>query len=189
MKTVTNDEVETIISILQNYFEYLVQNPNSLLIRFFGLYSYRNVNFVVMGNIFDTQLKMSRRYDIKGSWVGRKAKDPNSIKMDQDIPFNEILFSSIEQQKILHILTKDVEFLFGNALMDYSLLVGIVDKIPNEDSEMKEIVDKKPNFNQNKYMFETITKFYFIGIIDILQKYDVSKKSRKVCQNLCISER
>jgi len=52
--------------------------PHTLLARFFGLHRVKTsgdgqIHFVVMGNIFATNKKIHRRYDLKGSTVGRQA--------------------------------------------------------------------------------------------------------------------
>lgn len=52
--------------------------PHTLLARFFGLHRVKTssggqIHFVVMGNIFATNKKIHRRYDLKGSTVGRSA--------------------------------------------------------------------------------------------------------------------
>jgi 1-phosphatidylinositol-4-phosphate 5-kinase len=48
----------------------MVDNPDSLIPRFYGVYGVkqlhgRTVRFVVMGNIFCTDLQMHRRFDLK----------------------------------------------------------------------------------------------------------------------------
>lgn len=90
VKTVEPHEAKTLLSILDNYYSYLVERPDSLLVRFLGLHSiqmYGNeFTFVVMKNVFPTGINLSKKYDIKGSWVNRSGNskpDPNSNKLSR----------------------------------------------------------------------------------------------------------
>ncbi|RHY35943.1 hypothetical protein DYB38_012617, partial [Aphanomyces astaci] len=64
---------------------FLITHPESLLTRFFGCHSVHlygtTFYFVVMSNLFSDHTKIiHRRYDIKGSWVNRSAKQPTKGK-------------------------------------------------------------------------------------------------------------
>ena len=52
-------------SLLQN----LVQNPRTLLPKFYGLYTYqsggKNIRFVVMNNLLPSNLTMHQKFDLK----------------------------------------------------------------------------------------------------------------------------
>ena len=80
VKTITHTEHLFFRRILEKYYSHMVQNPDTMLVRFLGAHQIRqgkhskmvkSIYFVLMGNIFDTPLKIHRRYDLKGSWVGR----------------------------------------------------------------------------------------------------------------------
>lgn len=75
VKTLTNDELRFLLSILQTYFEFMGENPNTFMTRFFGCHGLtmygKTVFFVVMQSVFDTGLQIHERFDLKGSWVGR----------------------------------------------------------------------------------------------------------------------
>ena len=77
VKTVEKHEASTLLNILDQYLTYLQSRPDSLLVRFLGLHSismYGNeFNFVVMKNIFPSNIRMNDKYDIKGSWINRHA--------------------------------------------------------------------------------------------------------------------
>jgi hypothetical protein len=79
VKTVTREEANVLISILDNYIAYISNHSSTTLIsQFLGLHSvtlYYNIEFifVVMKNIFPRKRIVHERYDIKGSWIGRKA--------------------------------------------------------------------------------------------------------------------
>lgn len=77
VKTVAQHEATCLLSILDQYLDYLTKRPESLLVRFLGLHSicmYGNeFAFVVMKNVFPSGERLSDMYDIKGSWVNRHA--------------------------------------------------------------------------------------------------------------------
>jgi 1-phosphatidylinositol-4-phosphate 5-kinase len=77
VKTVSLDEANTLLEILEKYELHLKENANSLLVRFLGLHSLKMYNrifsFVVMRNIFPPLATINQRYDIKGSWVNRNS--------------------------------------------------------------------------------------------------------------------
>ncbi len=76
------------------YYKHVSSQPHTLLTRFYGLHRVRvnksNVRFVVMRNVFRTEVQIHRRYDLKGSTIGRtagpeaKSGDPNvTLKVRQ----------------------------------------------------------------------------------------------------------
>lgn len=79
LKTLTLDEVNTLLGMLPAYLQHLYDNPDSLLTRFFGchavLYGSSVVYFTVMRNVLAAAGHTVRnRYDLKGSWVHRFTK-------------------------------------------------------------------------------------------------------------------
>ena len=79
-------------------------------------------------------LQVHRKYDLKGSTVDREASDKEKAKKDptlKDMDFlndgAKIRIGDDAREKLLETLTADVEFLTKNAIMDYSLLLGIHD--------------------------------------------------------------
>ncbi|OQS05145.1 phosphatidylinositol-4-phosphate-5-kinase (PIPK-D1/GPCR-PIPK) [Thraustotheca clavata] len=84
VKSTSPEECKFLRSIAKEYADYLCENPNSLLTRFYGchcleLYG-QKFSFVVMANLFDTKQTIHSRYDIKGSWVNRKGELPKKGK-------------------------------------------------------------------------------------------------------------
>jgi hypothetical protein len=78
VKTTRKSEMKVLLAMLPAYYAHMAAHPGSLLTRFFGVHrvspaSGRKVRFVVMSNIFVTDLLIHRRYDIKGSSHGRTA--------------------------------------------------------------------------------------------------------------------
>ncbi|XP_065635138.1 phosphatidylinositol 4-phosphate 5-kinase 9 [Quercus suber] len=78
--------------------------------------------FVVMGNMFCTELRIHRRYDLKGSSLGHSADkveiDENTILNDLDLNYQYYLEPSCQ-------IEIDSKFLEAQHIMDYSLLLGV----------------------------------------------------------------
>jgi 1-phosphatidylinositol-4-phosphate 5-kinase len=83
-----------------------------------------------MGNLFCSKYSVHRRFDLKGSSLGRTTDKPeseidsNTILKDLDLNFIFRLQKAWYQEFIRQI-DKDCEFLEQERIMDYSLLVGI----------------------------------------------------------------
>ncbi|CAK4081961.1 unnamed protein product [Aphanomyces euteiches] len=85
VKSMSEGEASFLQTIAADYQTFLMSNPESLLTRFYGCHSVHlygtTFYFVVMANLFsDTSKIIHRRYDIKGSWVNRSAKQPTKGK-------------------------------------------------------------------------------------------------------------
>jgi 1-phosphatidylinositol-4-phosphate 5-kinase len=75
IKTITEGEAETFLAMLRNYYQHCMQNPNTLLCKFFGLYMVqprgvgKEMYFVVMENAFPPSVKIDEKYDLKVSII------------------------------------------------------------------------------------------------------------------------
>ncbi|KAL0338518.1 UNVERIFIED_CONTAM: Phosphatidylinositol 4-phosphate 5-kinase [Sesamum angustifolium] len=89
--------------------------------------------FVVMGNMFCTELRIHRRFDLKGSSLGRSADkveiDENTILKDLDLNYCFYLEPSW-QVALLQQIEIDSKFLESENIMDYSLLLGVHYRAP-----------------------------------------------------------
>jgi len=82
IKTIPKHEFKFMKSILKNYHEYLISNPQSLISKVLGIHKvffYRKkqklkkkIYFCIMNNVFVTNKKVDLRYDLKGSTYGRR---------------------------------------------------------------------------------------------------------------------
>lgn len=156
IKTVSASEERFLRKIAHSYYNYMQENEDSLIIRFFGLHKIRlareqrYISVVVMENVFynTDQLKIHRKFDLKGSWVGRRSLKGNRMVdgykgtlKDLDLGEEKILIGTELKEQLMEQLRKDVQFLTGCHIMDYSLLLGIHqhgifgDTIPNPMSE------------------------------------------------------
>ncbi|KAF2605755.1 hypothetical protein F2Q70_00024409 [Brassica cretica] len=137
IKTMKKSETKVLLRMLAAYYNHVRAFENSLVIKFFGLHcvklngpTQKKVRFVIMGNLFCSKYSVHRRFDLKGSSLGRTTDKPeseidsNTILKDQDLGFIFRLQKAWYQEFIRQI-DKDCEFLEQERIMDYSLLVGI----------------------------------------------------------------
>lgn len=75
MKTVSKAEFMFLRKIIRPYYEYIMQNPKTLLAKIYGLHKMKlykskskvqKIYFLIMANLFSTPLEIDLRYDLKG---------------------------------------------------------------------------------------------------------------------------
>lgn len=147
LKTVTPKEYLLLKKMLKGYHDHIFSQPGTLLVRFLGLHclsvrktpkgiscgkaSIKKLYFVVMANMFNTPFEIHRRYDLKGSWIGRQTPpekyDPSVALKDVDFQnANECIRVGEERKEILvKQLEEDSNFLASQGIIDYSVLLGI----------------------------------------------------------------
>ncbi|GBG77516.1 hypothetical protein CBR_g23960 [Chara braunii] len=132
IKTMKKSEMGVLLGMLPHYFRHVKSYDNTLLTKFFGLHRVkpqggRKVRFVVMGNMF-SGLRIHRRYDLKGSSLGRHTEttmiDENTTLKDLDL---HTVFQLEEgwRERLQFQLGVDCKFLEEQRIMDYSLLLGV----------------------------------------------------------------
>ena len=190
IKTVSPTEKRLLKQMLKEYYMHLKENKESLIVRFYGLHGlrvksdpilfkqgkYRNdqkIFFVVMGNLFNTSLEVHKRFDLKGSWVGRSVGgvvDPTLALKDNDfVELGEKISVGPDAKQKLHILIKnDLLFFSKHNIVDYSLLLGIHIAPPGTVVTPDSYAKGFPSVDG--------TRVYYLGIIDILCQYDTKKK-------------
>lgn len=206
LKTISRDEFHFLRSILNNYWNHLSSNPNTLIIKFFGCHKIRflkskgrqkKVYFIIMANVFHTSREIHVRYDIKGSTYGRftAEDDPSIAKKDLNmIKSGEKIFLPRQYGDIfLQQIARDCLFFEQNNIIDYSLLIGIHhisqdnDKIDGPDKtnvplsmNRESSIHKKyfeDKFNHREGVLSADGKLlYFFGIIDVLTRFNSKKK-------------
>ncbi|KAJ2349910.1 Phosphatidylinositol-4-phosphate 5-kinase, partial [Coemansia erecta] len=139
IKTVHHTEHKFMRQILPQYYEFVRDNPHTLLSRIYGLHRIklpqgRKVHFIVMSNILPPNKDIHAQFDLKGSLQGRELsaelaskpracmKDKNWVKMNRRLHLGPTKCHEFVQQ-----LIKDVTLLIRLNIMDYSLLVGVHD--------------------------------------------------------------
>lgn len=151
IKTIHHSEHKLLRKILRDYYQHVVDNPNTLISQFYGLHRVkipygRKTHFVVMNNLFPPHRDIHHMFDLKGSTVGRDfkeedlvnnpratLKDLNWLRRDLHLEFNARI-----RQIFLEQLRKDVALLQRLHIMDYSLLVGIHDMTKGNEENLRE---------------------------------------------------
>ncbi|KAJ3672202.1 hypothetical protein LUZ60_006923 [Juncus effusus] len=138
IKTLRKSEVQVLLRMLPNYYHHVKTYENTLITKFFGLHrvkpsSGQKFRFVVMGNMFCTELRIHRRFDLKGSSLGRSTDkieiDENTTLKDLDLNYGFYLEPSWRESLLKQIET-DSKFLETQRIMDYSLLLGVHYRAP-----------------------------------------------------------
>lgn len=170
IKTIHHAEHKMLRKILRDYYSHVKNNPNTLISQFYGLhrvklpYTGRKIHFVVMNNLFLPQHDVHRKYDLKGSSLGRKYKPPAVPPKDgllepifKDLDWTEkgekLKLGPIKQKQLVEQLRKDVTLLKRLNIMDYSLLVGINDKKKGEGHNQAVRVFENPK-GDSSHRFE-----------------------------------
>ncbi|KAB2037461.1 hypothetical protein ES319_D03G076600v1 [Gossypium barbadense] len=133
IKTMKKSEVKVFIRMLFAYYNHVRSFENTLVIKYYGLHCVkltgpiqRKVRFIIMGNLLRSEYTIHRRFDLKGSSLGRITDKPESeidsttILKDLDLNFIFKLEKAWFEE-----FCWDCEFLEQERTMDYSLLVGI----------------------------------------------------------------
>ncbi|KAF4403347.1 hypothetical protein CsatB_016781 [Cannabis sativa] len=138
IKTLRKSEVKVLLRMLPDYHHHVRTYENTLITKFFGLHrikasSGQKFRFVVMGNMFCTELRIHRRFDLKGSSLGRSSDkveiDENTTLKDLDLNYCFYLEPSWRDALMSQIET-DSKFLEAQCIMDYSLLLGVHYRAP-----------------------------------------------------------
>ncbi|XP_077251397.1 phosphatidylinositol-4-phosphate 5-kinase, core [Tasmannia lanceolata] len=145
IKTMRKSEIKVLLEMLPNYYRHVKKYGNTLLTKFYGLHAVKpaggqKVHFVVMGNIFRSDLLIHRRFDLKGSSQGRfvskmEVNESTTFK-DLDLDFSFHLEPLIRHQLLTQI-KHDCNFLEAEGIMDYSLLIGLHIQPPHMKGAVK----------------------------------------------------
>ncbi|XP_038887304.1 phosphatidylinositol 4-phosphate 5-kinase 8-like isoform X3 [Benincasa hispida] len=140
IKTLKKSELKVLLKMLPKYYDHVKAHENTLITKFFGLHRITingrsKVRFVVMGNMFCTELRIHRRYDLKGSTLGRythgdKSKDGITLK-DLDLSY-EFHMDKLLRQSLFKQISLDCMFLESLHIIDYSLLLGVHFRAPEK---------------------------------------------------------
>ncbi|KAL2342185.1 hypothetical protein Fmac_010125 [Flemingia macrophylla] len=146
IKTVNKSELKVLLNMLPKYYRHVGDHENTLITKFFGLHQIKlrggkKVRFVVMGNVFCTELQIHRRYDLKGSSQGRYTNNNkincNTTLKDLDLKY-EFHMDKKLRESLLKQISLDCKFLESQHIIDYSLLLGLHFRAPEN---LKAFVD------------------------------------------------
>ncbi|GLT57747.1 hypothetical protein SLA2020_306970 [Shorea laevis] len=167
IKTVKKSEVKVLIRMLQSYYQHVCRYENSLVTKFYGVHCVKPIGgqktrFIVMGNLFCSEYRIHRRYDLKGSSHGRTTDKPEeeidetTTLKDLDLNFVFCLQRNWFQE-LMEQIDRDCEFLEAERIMDYSLLVGLHFRDDNRGDKMGLSpfllrTGKKDSYQNEKFM-------------------------------------
>ncbi|EXB62437.1 Phosphatidylinositol-4-phosphate 5-kinase 1 [Morus notabilis] len=170
IKTVKKSEVKVLIRMLPSYYQHVCQYKNSLVTKFFGVHCVKPVGgqktrFIVMGNLFCSEYRIHKRFDLKGSSYGRITDKPEgeidetTTLKDLDLNFVFRLERSWFQELIWQI-ERDCEFLEAERIMDYSLLIGLHFRGDYSSDDMKLSLFDMRSGNTETFHDEAFTRGY-----------------------------
>ncbi|DBA84719.1 hypothetical protein WJX77_004824 [Trebouxia sp. C0004] len=149
IKTMRKNEVKLLLELLPKYHAHVERYPHTLLIKFYGLHRVvplngSKVRFIVMNNLFQTDLHVQRKYDLKGSTQGRfsgKVPTPNTILKDLDLDIS-LKLEEGWHERLMKQLAADCALMEELRVMDYSLLLGVHYRSPGYASS-PQVTDKE----------------------------------------------
>ena len=178
IKSIPAEEAQVFFQRLKRYFYHLAKFPDSFLVRIYSLMSLQlehgtKIYVVVMRNAFDTDLSISQRFDLKGSWVRRDShvnfdKEPTKLGMDVDFARlqGKLILSSEDADKFHNQIKIDSSFLRDCGIIDYSLLVGIHKKYVSS-----------MNFSDNFGLIETSDSL--IELNEVKEQFEGDEKGKE----------
>ena len=212
IKTLTKSEAQLLLNTLKQYTLYMTNNRETYLSRYFGLHSIKlysqSIYFVVNKNVFPALYRSpDETYDIKGSYVDRNTHyhvSDRKLMKDGDL-HSKLILNKQQSASIYQQLDQDTQFLCSVNIMDYSLLLGVYyTKVHrrryksvihiNSQQQLLDIQDKNDDNNNNLINLNDYSIYdsvyvegpgrYCIGIIDMLQKWDLNKRAERFIKGL-----
>tara|TARA_B100001093_G_scaffold487591_1_gene524007 strand:+ start:10378 stop:11289 length:912 start_codon:yes stop_codon:yes gene_type:complete len=179
IKEMTKGDKLSLKKLMNDYIMYMRINKNSLLPKFYGIYKKNNIVYVIQKNL-NPYKNGTWVFDLKGSHRRRTVLNYTIKKIGKDNNFGDSKIFINNAKKIKKQMKKDTTFLKKHNLMDYSLLLCMRTK-PVKEKDWK--IWGKGNFccdmkgpGPSKKTPININ----MGIIDILQKYNIKKKMESV---------
>ncbi|KAA3465243.1 phosphatidylinositol 4-phosphate 5-kinase 5-like [Gossypium australe] len=167
IKTMKKSEVKMFLRMLSAYYNHVRSFENTLVIKYYGLHcvklpgtTQKKVRFIIMGNLLRSDYTIHRRFDLKGSSLGR-ITEKNEFETDNTTILKDL----------------DLNFIFKLQKAWYQEWASI--KLGSNMPARVERTIRKPELElqlvgeQTGECYEVIM---FFGIIDILQDYDITKK-------------
>eukprot|EP00127_Corallochytrium_limacisporum_P002644 Clim_evm80s134 gene=Clim_evmTU80s134 len=180
---VDKDDFSAFLEIIQPYHDHVVQcEGRTLLPAILGAYRLhidsKEFHIMIHRNVCSGIMQFSKIFFLKGSTVGREADKKDKEKpvprfKDKDfVQMGSRIFLGEERRDVfLDILKEDVTIMQKLNIMDYSIMVGVVEYDQKEEPEIEEDIDI--------YAVHSLPvdkrEIYFMGIVDVYTHYGVRK--------------
>lgn len=211
IKTIKKAEFDVLLSILPNYHEHILKNPNTFIAYYYGLHQMKCYNhheliydiyIIVMNNIFCLQNPdhLEKVYDLKGSFYKRLTPEDkirkNHARKDQNFVSEgmKINIPYSIRDKVLKQIEIDADFLAKFNIIDYSLLLGVISSKNDKgeksvfeyDNMPKSAVEKDKHKQKKMYFIESTDGqiHYYLGIIDTLTLFGGKKRAEFVTKRI-----
>ncbi|RHY29308.1 hypothetical protein DYB32_005242 [Aphanomyces invadans] len=219
VKSVTRRESLFLRSIVDKYAAYVYANPGTFLTRILGTYSMvlygRETCFVVMENLFDKHHAVHHRYCNMTFRTGNRDScpnragfhEPNVVLKDMDLT-TKVRLSDAQGPFVVAQLKKDSDFLCDHGIMDYSLLLGVIEVrfhvtatniIPDQADPVQvpsavhsgNPTGKRPMAKQSIASVRAADVvvgpgFFYMGMIDILQTWTLEKRVERFVKTVLL---
>jgi len=183
VKSISQKERKYFIKyMLKGYDNRVIHDKNSRLVRILGVYQFNRSkgNIILMENVIPN-IHSAYLFDLKGSTHDRQTiDDVESIQKGvilKDLDFKMYNFRCAMESRLynefMESLEADCEFLKNVGIMDYSMLLGIYEEYSNAAT---------------RYSIFGTEKVFNIAIIDILQQYNIKKKTEKKLKEIIYSQ-
>jgi hypothetical protein len=201
LKTANHEEVKVFNKIMLDYKDHLKSHPKTQIAKIYGLFDFtfresdKSIKLILMENICTLNSEfVLRKYDLKGSKHARKVmkshrdlslerkidkimKDMDFVELDK-----EIYIDNEDRLSLKKNIQSDVEFFCRHEIIDYSVILAVVDKRGVESLEQfGELKLKNPHILKSAIDPD---RLYFIGIIDYFQLYDFKKALERFFKRL-----
>jgi hypothetical protein len=199
-KTIPGDEFTTLVSLFPAYYAHMSQQENSLIAPVFGVLMFDNVEqddtyyVIILNNVCNftpftppefTDFKV---FDLKGRVPkpGHFVRIPSIGSILKDNNLDRQFYLPMRNLDLFHKQLKtDVKFLSEHNLMDYSLLIGVASRNPEQLHNSAWAPMSLPYVTSVRSVFHCVgggtprdndcSEIYFLGIIDYLTHYGKRK--------------
>eukprot|EP00440_Ansanella_granifera_P052876 gb/GFBE01057330.1/.p1 GENE.gb/GFBE01057330.1/~~gb/GFBE01057330.1/.p1 ORF type:complete len:1059 (+),score=252.99 gb/GFBE01057330.1/:1-3177(+) len=192
LKTVSEEEICTLIGMLPDYQEHLCKNPDSLLTRYLAAYRLiiddSTTFLVVMNNVFLGAADIAVMYDLKGTTEDRWV-DPSGGKCLKDNNFAGITeFMEERDVNALHdMIMEDTKFLESKDIMDYSFMLAVGTKPPSGGQRpFSRLMGGLPARESEGVLSSPKDCTLYIGMVDMLVTFGWKKQVAHVVKSMTI---
>jgi hypothetical protein len=200
IKTITEEEEDVFLDMVDGYITHLLENKNSLIGRIIGYFVFKfdildqPIKVIIIENIFLIEKTLVRRkYDLKGSTYKRKVLKAGDNRMSvnhdlknefteqdtlKDLDFNKIegkiVLSNEVHRELLNLMYEDVSFFRKSRVIDYSLIIAVVkmtDIEENYNEDERHLIKQQINILMEKKMFFMDSQLEFGYLVGIIDYF------------------